>query len=145
MATIAIKRAQELGLTPEEENKLQIRLAQIEFKQAEKLKKEGEYRKAIDRYQLASSMIHNYKDSLIIIIKLYFQLQQTQIALTLLDQQIEEQVFIFTIYYLILSFQPERLELRVWRTRQLLEMSKLDICHKHLDMIEKIGIVFSLF
>ena len=93
MATIAIKMAQELGLTPEEEHKLQIRLAQIEFKQAEKLNNEGEYCKAIDRYQLASSIIHNYKDSLVIIIKLYFKLQETTIALTLLDQQIEEQVF----------------------------------------------------
>ena len=124
MATIAIKMAQELGLTPEEENQLQNRLAQIEFKQAEKLQWSGEFLKAISRYQLASGIIHNYKDSLVIIIRLHFELNNTNTAMTLLDKQIEE--------------QPERLELRVWRTRQLLAMSKLDVCHKHLDMIEKI-------
>ena len=34
--------------------------------------------------------------------------------------------------------QPDRLELRIWRTRQLIEMNKLDICHSHLEKIGSI-------
>merc|ERR1712168_552899 len=60
MATISIKMAQELGLTPEEQKKLELRLAQIEFKQAEKLNSNGDYSKAIHRYKLASEIIHNF-------------------------------------------------------------------------------------
>ena len=69
MATISIKMAQELGLTPEEQKKLELRLAQIEFKQAEKLNSNGDYSKAIHRYKLASEIIHNFQDSLVKIIK----------------------------------------------------------------------------
>ena len=69
MATISIKMAQELGLTPEEQKKLELRLAQIEFKQAEKSNSNGDYSKAIHRYKLASEIIHNFQDSLVKIIK----------------------------------------------------------------------------
>merc|ERR1712106_1212060 len=103
MATMSIKMAQELGLAPAEEKTLQLRLASIEFKQAEKLKQQGEPLKAIERYQLASEIIDNYEDALVIIIKLRFELGHTEQAMRLLDRQIE--------------LEPDRLELRVWRTR----------------------------
>jgi len=124
MATISIKMAQELGLTPEEQKKLELRLAQIEFKQAEKLNSNGDYSKAIHRYKLASEIIHNFQDSLVKIIKLWFELGENDTAMQLLDIQIDE--------------QPDRLELRIWRTRQLIEMNKLDICHSHLEKIGSI-------
>jgi len=124
MATMSIKMAQELGLAPAEEKTLQLRLASIEFKQAEKLKQQGEPLKAIERYQLASEIIDNYEDALVIIIKLRFELGHTEQAMRLLDRQIE--------------LEPDRLELRVWRTRQLLDMNQLNICHAHLDTIESI-------
>ena len=67
-----------------------FRLASIEFKQAEKLRANGELQKAIERYQLASEIIENYEDSLVIIIKLHFELGNVETAMRLLDQQIEQ-------------------------------------------------------
>ena len=56
--------------------------------------------------------------------KLWFELGENDTAMQLLDIQIDE--------------QPDRLELRIWRTRQLIEMNKLDICHSHLEKIGSI-------
>ena len=56
--------------------------------------------------------------------KLWFELGENDTAMQLLDIQIEE--------------QPDRLELRIWRTRQLLKMNRLDVCHSQFDKIGSI-------
>lgn len=124
MASIAIKMAQKIGLSAEEEAGLQEKLARFEYNQAEKFREMGDLKQAVVKYAAAHEIIPNFEDTPVRIINLEFEMGNTKKATILLDEQIKA--------------QPERLELRVRRTAQLLKMNRLDEVLDHLEYISEI-------
>ncbi|CBY20914.1 unnamed protein product [Oikopleura dioica] len=121
VSSIAINRANELGVTEEQEKALTLSLAECEFKQAEKYVEEGNYSEAVQHYRKVHEIIPDFEDCLTCIVFLELDRGNTNAAMDLLLQQIQR--------------HPGRMDLRILRTRQYLLNNRLVLCHEHLDAL----------